>query len=261
MKKVFLLLLFVCVLFLQAFPLKALNNSERESLFNTALSQSRESHFVEALDSWNEFLLSFPEDAIALSNRGNIRLALGDPQGAMRDQTDAMEILPLEIDPHLNRGIAEEFLKEWDLAIADYQWVLERDPSNFYAFYNLANVMGSQNDWVQSKSYFNKALIANSDFVMARLGRALADYQLNELEEAEKELRQLIRQYPLFADARAALSALLWKLGSVGEAQSHWAAAVGLDDRYMDKNWLLTVRRWPPTPINDLMKFLDSAKV
>jgi hypothetical protein len=77
---------------------------------------------------------------------------------------------------------------------------------------------------------------------------------------AEVELRKLIRRYPLFADARAALSGLLWRQGSSGEAESNWAAAAGLDQRYRQADWLVDVRRWPPQPTQDLMAFLALEK-
>ena len=41
-----------------------------------------------------------------------------------------------------------------------------------------------------------------------------------------------------------------------GEAESHWAAAAGLDIRYRQRDWLLDVRRWPPQPTQQLMAFL-----
>ena len=91
---------------------------------------------------------------------------------------------------------------------------------------------------------------------MARSSEALAAWQNGDLDWAEAELRKLIRRYPMFADARAALSALLWKRGQGGEAESHWAAASGLDPRYRQADWLLEVRRWPPGPTADLMAFL-----
>ena len=50
---------------------------------------------------------------------------------------------------------------------------------------------------------------------------ALADYQLDNMEECEKELKKLIRRYPTFADARAALTALDWSKGMSGEAESN----------------------------------------
>ena len=91
---------------------------------------------------------------------------------------------------------------------------------------------------------------------MARSSAALAAFQQGDLESAEAELRRLIRRYPLFADARAALTALLWQQGRGGEAESHWAAASGLDQRYRDSSWLLEVRRWPPQPVIALERFV-----
>ena len=152
--------------------------------------------------------------------------------------------------------MAEETLGNWDAAKFDYQWVLKRDPQNASALYNLGNVMAAQNNWMQSKVLFDKAFLAKPDFVMARSSKALACYQLNQFDEAEKELRAVIRKYPLFADSRAALSALLWRQGFTGEAESHWAAVAGLDNRYRQKDWLMMIRRWPPLATNDLMAFL-----
>ena len=103
---------------------------------------------------------------------------------------------------------------------------------------------------------FSKASEALPGFVMARSSQALAAYQLGELDVAKKDLRKLILRYPMLADARAAMSALLWRQGSYGEAESHWAAAAGLDNRYRQSDWLLKVRRWPPQPTADLMTFL-----
>jgi DNA-binding SARP family transcriptional activator len=94
---------------------------------------------------------------------------------------------------------------------------------------------------------------------MARSSAALSAFELGDLEVAERELRALIRRHPLFADARAALTALLWRQGSRGEAESHWAAASGLDPRYRQEEWLLSVRRWPPVPVEALQQFLALA--
>ena len=56
----------------------------------------------------------------ALSNRGNVRLALGDPSGAIDDQSASIVLAPEESDPHLNRGTAEEALQDWSAAAEDY---------------------------------------------------------------------------------------------------------------------------------------------
>lgn len=236
-----------------ALPVQAL---DLQGLYEQALTASRQGDFVEALPLWDRFLEQAPEDAAALSNRGNVRLALGDPDGAIADQTRSIELAPEEPDPHLNRGTAEESLQDWAAAEADYLWILERDATDASALYNLGNVRGSTGDWDSARRLYEEAADARPGFAMARSSAALAAWQQQDLVWAEAELRKLIRRYPLFADARAALSGLLWQGGFSGEAESHWAAAAGLDTRYRQKDWLLDVRRWPPQPTQQLMAFL-----
>ena len=86
------------------------------------------------------YLDSYPDDAAGLSNRGNIRLVIGDIEGSIDDQNKAISINPNEIDPYINRGIAEEALGQWAQAKKDYMYVLSEDSNNFSALYNLANV-------------------------------------------------------------------------------------------------------------------------
>ncbi len=225
-------------------------------LFEKALAASQDGDFVVALSLWDEVIEIAPDNPAALSNRGNVRLALGDPKGAISDQNHAIELNSRELDPYVNRGIAEEALQAWEAAANDYELVLQRDPGNASALYNLGNVSGAQDHWMQAKDFFNRASLARPGFAMARSSKALCDYELGLLDDAEHELRSLIRRYPMMADARAALSALLWRKGFSGEAESHWAAAAGLDNRYKQRDWLLDIRRWPHQPTDDLMSFL-----
>jgi tetratricopeptide (TPR) repeat protein len=235
-------------------------------LFDQALSASRDGRFGDALPLWNQVLELAPGDAAAWSNRGNVQLALGDPEAAIADQTHAIELEPESPDPHLNRGTAEEALRQWDAAEADYRWILEHPPASAKqedvrpsALYNLGNVQGSHGDWPAARDCFVAAADARPGFAMARSSAALAAFQLGDLNEAERELRSLIRRYPLFADARAGLTALLWRRGASGEAESNWAAASGLDPRYRQQEWLLQTRRWPPEPVQALQQFLALA--
>ena len=233
-------------------------------LFDQALTASREGDFDAALLLWDEVLERAPQDAAAWSNRGNVQLALGNPQAAIADQERAMQLDPDHPDPHLNRGTAEEALARWDAAEADYRWILEHDaelgnPPDASALYNLGNVLGSRGDWPAARASFQQAAEARPGFAMARSSAALAAFQVGDPDAAETELRRLIRRYPLFADARAALTAVLWSQGASGEAESHWAAASGLDPRYRQPEWLLEIRRWPPVPVAALDDFLRLA--
>lgn len=227
--------------------------------FERALAASRDGRLGEALGLWSEVVDATPNDAAAWSNRGNVRLMLGDPEGAIADQNQALALEPDQLDPHLNRGTAEEALGRWQDAAADYRWILARDPNEAAALYNLGNVLGSLDDWQGARACFSAAAEARPGMAMARSSAALAALQLGDLSTAEHDLRGLIRRHPLFADARAALTAVLWRRGAQGEAESHWAAASGLDPRYRQAQWLREIRRWPPEAVQALGQFLSLA--
>ena len=74
--KVFLLLIFVLANIFHIAPCYAL--TLREDLFNNALDLTSGGKFNLALQEWNKYLDSFPDDAAGLSNRGNVRLVIGD---------------------------------------------------------------------------------------------------------------------------------------------------------------------------------------
>lgn len=225
--------------------------------FERALDATRDGRLEEALTLWSQVVAATPRDAAAWSNRGNVRLMLGDPEGAIEDQTRAMEIDPAHLDPHLNRGTAEEALGRWQEAAADYRWILARDPQEAAALYNLGNVQGSLGHWDRARACFQAAAEARPGMAMARSSAALAAFQMGDLATAEHDLRSLIRRHPLFADARAALTAVLWQRGARGEAESNWAAASGLDPRYRQEEWLRQIRRWPPEAVQALNQFLS----
>ena len=253
--KICFLLIFVLINIFYVAPCYSL--SLRQDLFKNALDLSSGGEFNLALEAWNRYLETYPNDAAGLSNRGNVKLVIGDVEGSIDDQNKAITINPREIDPYINRGIAEEALGLWSKAKRDYMFVISQDSKNFSALYNLANVEGSTSNWENARDLFSKAALYNPGFAMARSSLALVDFQLGNINESEKELKKLIRRYPTFADARAALTALNWVKGESGKAESNWIAVSELDPRYSDEQWLIKVRRWPPKPTKDLMDFID----
>ena len=134
--KVCFLLIFIVVNITCVAP--CFSSPLREDLFTNALDLSSSGKFNLALQEWNQYLDSYPDDAAGLSNRGNVRLVIGDAKGSIDDQTKAISLSPSEIDPYINRGIAEEALGLWSQAKKDYMFVISQDSQNFSALYNLA---------------------------------------------------------------------------------------------------------------------------
>ena len=73
-----------------------------QGLYEQALTASRRGDFAEAL-LWDQVLLQSPDDAAALSNAATFA-CLGDPDGAIADQSRSIHLAPEESDPHLNRA-------------------------------------------------------------------------------------------------------------------------------------------------------------
>ena len=114
------------------------SSSLREDLFKNALDLSSGGKFNLALQEWNQYLDSYPDDAAGFSNRGNVRLVLGDVKGSIDDQNKAISLNPSGIDSYINRGIVEEALGLWSQAKKDYIFVISQDNKNFSALYNLS---------------------------------------------------------------------------------------------------------------------------
>ena len=107
-KKIKLYILLSCFLINILYVSPSYSLSSRENLFKNALNLSSSGEFNLALNEWNKYLELFPDDAAALSNRGNIKLVFGDSEGAIDDQDKAIDLDPDELNPYINRGIAEE---------------------------------------------------------------------------------------------------------------------------------------------------------
>ncbi|NJN49835.1 MAG: hypothetical protein HC805_08840 [Alkalinema sp. RL_2_19] len=71
----------------------------------------------------------------------------------------------------------------------------------------------------------------------------MAEFELGNPDDALRDLRNIVRKYPTFADARAALTATLWSKGRDGEAESNWVSVVELDRHYKDLEWVKANRR------------------
>ncbi len=228
-----------------------------ETLFRQAFMALQTGDFASADRYWTEAIEQFPDNPAAWSNRGNIRVAQNQLTEAIADYNRAIELAPDEPAPYLNRGIALAGLGQWQAAIANYNQVLTLNAQDADAYNNRGNAYAGLGDWPAAIADYQQAIAIRNTDVTAQTNYALALYQTEQDTEALKRLRQIVRKYPNFADARAALTAVLWQQGQRGEAESNWVAVVGLDSRYQDLQWVRTIRRWPPALVAALKQFLQ----
>ena len=226
------------------------------ALAQKALKATNNGDFATAEIYWTQIIEQFPDNPAALSNRGNARVSQNKLEDAIADYNKAVELAPNATDPYLNRGTAFEGLGKWEEAIADYNHVLELDPKDAMAYNNRGNAEAGLGKWEDAIADYSKSADMAPNFAFARANYAIALYETGKTEDAIRQMRNIVRKYPNFADMRAALTAAYWEQGKQGEAESNWVAAVGLDGRYKDLDWVVNVRRWPPKMVAALEKFL-----
>lgn len=227
-----------------------------EALAQKAFNATEAGDFALAETYWSELIEEFPQNPAVWSNRGNTRVSQHKLTAAIADFNEAIKLAPEQTDPYLNRGAALEGQGQLQAAIADYNHVLEIDPQDPMAYNNRGNAEGGLGQWQLALQDFQKAVAIAPNFAFARANAALALYELGNTNQAIKEMQDLVRKYPMFPDMRAALTAALWAQGHQGEAESNWVAAVGMDARYQNLDWVKETRRWPPQMVAALDKFL-----
>ncbi|MGD1861351.1 MAG: tetratricopeptide repeat protein [Leptolyngbyaceae cyanobacterium] len=224
----------------------------REKAFIT----SREGDYGAAEELWTQLLEYLPEEPAIWSNRGIVRASQFHLNEAIADYTQAIMLAPAEADAYLNRGAAYEMQQDWTAAIADYNRVLDIDPDEAGALNNRGNAEAGQGNWTAAIADYERAADLDRNFALARVNYGLALFQTEQADKSLKVLRGIVRKYPNFPDARAALTAALWAQNQRGEAESQWVAVEGLDKRYQDLDWVRTIRRWPPKVADALEQFL-----
>jgi len=227
-----------------------------EALAKEALEATKKGDYVQAEQYWTELINKFPNNPAVWSNRGISRQSQNRLDEAIKDFNQAIVLAPDETNAYLNRGTALEGGGHYAEAISDYNHVLELNPNDAMAYNNRGNAEGSLGEWEKALADYQQAIKLDPNFAFARANESLALYELDRTEEAFKNMRNLVRKYPMFPDIRAAFTAVLWQKGLQGEAESNWVAALGIDERYQDLNWVSHVRRWPPKMVAALDRFI-----
>jgi tetratricopeptide (TPR) repeat protein len=127
-------------------------------------------------------------------NRGNVRQALGDVEGAFEDYAQALRYNPALALAYNNRGLLRLRLRQYEMALADFDRAVELAPQNGQPWSN----------------------------------RGTLHYQAGRDEDARRDLQQAIELEPRDAVAQHYLGRLAQRRGDAAAARAHFAAACRL---------------------------------
>lgn len=205
-------------------------------LQDQAFSATNRFQWKEAERAWTKVIDVDPENAPAISNRGNTRTSMGLCKEAKEDFNRAIELAPNEPDPNLGRGVAEECLGEFEAALQDYADANRKnialtgreDPVTYN---NRANAEAGLGRWEEAVRDYKLAAKMQSGYVFPLASAALASYQLGDDAEAIKQMRLLLVKYPELVDMKAALAVIYWKQGDFAKAETAWYDVINQDPR------------------------------
>ncbi|XP_024963388.1 uncharacterized protein LOC112503617 [Cynara cardunculus var. scolymus] len=118
----------------------------------------------------------------------------------------------------------------------------------------------AQGDYVQALQYFTQVVREYKDFALseyARVGRALALYEVGDKNEAISEMEDVSISLKGSPEVHAALAAALYsdKHASV-LAENQFTIATLLDPKYTDLGYVKDTKHWPPSLVRSLQDFI-----
>eukprot|EP00850_Spirogloea_muscicola_P015337 SM000116S24258 [mRNA] locus=s116:317822:320083:- [translate_table: standard] len=232
--------------------LKDVDNQELQDALRAAVAgdlQSSESLF-------DKLVLDNPDSASIWSNRGSVRVQLGKYEAATEDFTRAIQLAPDAPVPYLNRAIAYEALGQFDEAIADCKSAIINDPDEFAAWFNLGNAQSKVKDYPNALKAYERASLLAPGIAGYRLRQALALFQLERPSEAAQLMKGLVRKYPNYAEAHAALAAVLWSSDKQPGAEDEYRQATEQEPNFESIQWVKSRLQWPPKAVSAMEAFL-----
>ena len=192
--------------------------------------------------------------ASAYSNLGNVQNSLGNFADAERNLSEAVARAPDAPVPLLNRAVARQALGKLEEARADCTAAISLDAREFAAWHNRGQIEADMGLWREALDDYTKAADLAPGLAGYRLKQALAAWQVGEEDLSERLLSGLARKYANYAEARAALAAVLWARGREEAAEEQFAAAEFLDGSLSEPGYA-RAHLWPPEAAEALRRF------
>ncbi|XP_043720376.1 uncharacterized protein LOC122667947 [Telopea speciosissima] len=118
----------------------------------------------------------------------------------------------------------------------------------------------AQGDFNHALEYFSQVVKEYKDFAFsdyARVGRALALYEVGDREEAIAEMEDVSISLKGYPEVHAALAAALYvDKHAPLLAENQFAIATLLDPHYTDLSYVRETKHWPPSLVSSLQLFI-----
>ncbi len=150
----------------------------------------------QSLSDFTQVINLDPTSSLAFSSlfyRGNLRMSLGDSQGAVRDYNQAIEVDNTDARTFVKRGQAENALGRSGNALKSYSQALRLDPNLAAAYLNRCLTKSNLNDQPGAISDCTEATGINPTLITAYQNRGLAYHRAGNYRAAISDLNVAIK--------------------------------------------------------------------
>ncbi|KAK3211719.1 hypothetical protein Dsin_016425 [Dipteronia sinensis] len=170
-------------------------------------------------------------------------------------------LLPFEntIKPSSNNAFAASY-DPVSQAERDASAVLSRRVSEALELLEKGRELQALGDFNKALNYFTLVVENYKEFAFsdyARVGRALALYEVGDREEAIAEMEDVSISLKGYPEVHAALAAALYAdKHALFLAENQFSIATLLDPHYTDLSYVKETKHWPPSLVSSLQHFI-----
>ncbi len=167
-----------------------------------------------------------------LFQQGNAAETAGKHDRAEEIWRKVLQIEPKNAVAYYNLGLALSGQKKLDEAIAAYRKAIQLNPKDAKAYYNLGNALSNQKKLAEAIAAYHKAIQLNPQYAAAyvNLGNALDDQK--KFDEAIFAYQKAIQLNPQYAEAYYNLGIVLDNQKKLAEAIAAYHKAIQLNPQY-----------------------------
>lgn len=204
-----------------------INASDANVLVKMALVELEQNKFPQMTDYLERAFATDPKNPALYYHRGEILALSGSLDGAIRDFVTAIELCPTFALAYVHNARALLGLDRVSEAEEFLNKALERFSDNVEVQNSFGEALVLKRDFVGAASVFDKVLQSQPNSPQIYLNKALlAMNESNDIQTAEKNLRQAIEIEPSFEAAHLQLANLLLSNGKFEESMKHFDEAV-----------------------------------
>jgi tetratricopeptide (TPR) repeat protein len=135
------------------------------------------------------------------------------------EPTETSSTEGVDVSENMENAQVAQSAGDVESAVDEYDAVIESDPDNRVALFNLGLLRRAQGDFSGSIEAWTELIAANPDMTVARYQRAITFRASGDFEAAIADLRIVVDEEPSNKDALNQLGTLLIALGEEEEGQ------------------------------------------